>query len=587
MTCRRDRHLTAAALAILLAAPLVASAASRGDGELEKAAAAIARGDGIGAEVAADAALAAGAAEAAVAAFAGEAQLLQGNLVEARRWLEPERFSAATRARGMHALGQLELAEGNLAAAATAFDKAMAAGGGSSALWLDIARLRYRNGQHHLVLQAVETALQIDPESPRALEIRALLARDSDGLAASLPWFERALKAVPDDPGLLAAYGETLAETGRYADMLAIARRLAEVDPRAPQPFFLQAVLAARAGQDNLARRLLWRTGDSLENQPSALLLLGVLELRSGNPRLAVETFDRLARMQPENRRVRQLLGRALLSNGEANEVVARYAPLADRIDADPYTLALVGRAWEQLGERARAAPYLDRAGRPAPSVMTVLPVFGEAPAEGGTTDAGSAVPRLRSLLVQGRPGEARELAQDLQRRFPGSADVERVAGDALLLAGAADAALAAYERAGRIRTDWPLVERMALAEQTLGQPGRARDRVLAFVRTNPAHPVALALLGRTAARAGDAGTAAAYLGAANARRRASDPALLAALAEAQAAAGRTAAGRASAMRAYSLQRWAAAPTRVLARLSGKAALAEKSAAVEDRLALR
>src|SRR5690606_31011443 len=99
--------------------------------------------------------------------------------------------------------------------------------------------------------------------------------------------------------------------------------------------------------------RLLWQTGTKDETQPAALLLLGILELRSGNPALAVESLDALSRLQPENHRVAILLGRALLANGEANEVIARYSAWAGRPGATQYLLALVGRAHEHLGDRA------------------------------------------------------------------------------------------------------------------------------------------------------------------------------------------------------------------------------------------
>src|SRR5690606_40513077 len=59
-------------------------------------------------------ALQAGASRSEVAALIGEAELLQGDLADARRWLAGGEFSAATRERGYHALARLEMTEGNL-----------------------------------------------------------------------------------------------------------------------------------------------------------------------------------------------------------------------------------------------------------------------------------------------------------------------------------------------------------------------------------------------------------------------------------------------------------------------------------------
>src|SRR5690606_33844698 len=131
--------------------------------------------------------------------------------------------------------------------------------------------------------------------------------------------------------------------------------------------------------------------------------------LRTGNPALAVDRFDALARRQADNAAAWLLLGRALLANGEANEVVARFAAGANRRDAPPYLLTLVGRALEQLGRRDEAAPYLDRAAADLPQGIGVLP---DRAATGGR-EGGAAVrgQRLRGLLAQGHGDEARASA--------------------------------------------------------------------------------------------------------------------------------------------------------------------------------
>jgi predicted Zn-dependent protease len=351
--------------------------------------------------------------------------------------------------------------------------------------------------------------------------------------------------------------------------MLEISRRMVELDPRHPRAYFLQAVLAARAGQDDLARRLLWRTDGAYDDVPAGQLLAGILELRAGTPALAVEQFDALARKQPDNARVAMLLGRALLAAGEAGEVVARFGPAAARPDATPYLLTLVGRAHEQLGARAEAARYLDRASAVGSTALGVLPVAadGAVPARGAIDNAESAVPPLRTLLAQGRTGEARAFAARLGEHFRGSADVARLRGDVALLARDPRAALAHYAQAAAIRRDFPLVERLAAAELLLGRRDAAFALVADHVARNPADGSALALLGRMHAGRGEWGRALVLLG--HARRLgggAEDPRLLADLAQAELSAGDADAARATARRAYTLQRANGRVAEVLAR---------------------
>src|SRR5688500_373932 len=159
MACRPDlRSSWAVAAGLVLSA---AASAVQATHRQTEAAAALARGDGIAAEVAARRALDDGAPRSDVAALLGEAELLQGDLADARGWLAAGAFSDATRARGFHALGRLEMAEGDLAAAAEAFDRALASGAGSARLWVDIGRLRYRAGQHRLAVDAAAKAVAI------------------------------------------------------------------------------------------------------------------------------------------------------------------------------------------------------------------------------------------------------------------------------------------------------------------------------------------------------------------------------------------------------------------------------------------
>ena len=305
---------------------------------------------------------------------------------------------------------------------------------------------------------------------------------------------------MPQDLGLLGEYAATLGDAGRHQDMLRVARRMVELDPRHPRAYYLQAVLAARAGLDDLARRLLVRTNGAYDELPAGQLLAGVIELRSGSAALAVERFDELVRRQPENAAGQVLLGRALLAHGEANEVVARLGSAAGRPEASPYLLTLVGRAYEQMERREDAGRYLDRAALAESSAIGV-------PAAGTGTRGGDAagdVALLRHLLAEGRAPEAVALARRLGERYPDSIDVEILSGDVALLAGDPAGALADYERAAEVRLDFVLVQRIAIAQQRLGREAAAVDRVAGYLAANPRSAQASLLLAAMLAGRGD-----------------------------------------------------------------------------------
>jgi tetratricopeptide (TPR) repeat protein len=558
-------------LAALLATLALPALAGGGGDPLARAAAAIERGDGIAAEVVAQRALDAGEPHSAVNAYLGEAALLQDDPDEARQWLAPSAFDAASAQRGFHALGRLELVTGHFGPAAAAFDRALSAGGPDARLWVDIGRLRYQAGEQHLAADAANRALAIDPNEPRALQFQAELVRDAQGLAAALPLFERAARIAPKDLALLGEYAATLGDLGRYREMLGVARAMVKIDRTDPRAYFLQAVLAARAGRDELARRLLWSAKGAYDDTPAGMLVAGVLEYRAGSTELAVDRFDKLADLQPDNETVARLLGSALLADGDASEVVARFAERAAQPDASPYLLTLVGRAYERIDRRDLAAPFLDRAARTAEAAVSPL-----APSERGElaiyrwgddpTAADVAVPTLRKLLSQGQAAEAAAYTLKLRRRYPNSSDIEVLAGDAALLGGDAAAALELYRSAKRVRWTSALATRIAAAERRLGREALAEAELASYLAQHPRDGVVAAMVGRAAAGHGAWRRAALLMGhAALLPGGGADPRLIADLADAQLHLGDRERALANARRAYALQRASPKATSVLA----------------------
>lgn len=471
--------LVLAAVLAGAAAPLVAMP-DGAQGAMKAAGAALLKGDGIAGEAELNKALAAGATRTDVAARMGEALIQQGEYRRAREWLGPGQFAPGEEAHGWRMRGLLEQADGNLAAAGQAFDQALKLTPKDPLLWVNIGRLRYQGGEHIQAIEASERALAAGPDNPRALEFRAQLLRDSSGWAAALPLYEKALEASPNDLSLLGGYAATLGELGRAGDMLTQTRKMIGIAPRHPYAWYLQAVLAARAGKLELARRLLAHTGTRLKDVPAAMMLQGMLELEAGNANLAADLLERLADRQGANWRVQLLLARALYESEDFSKLHSRFDGLAARADAPSYLLELIGRAYEEAGDRTAAAPFLDRAA--AASGPALMPIFEPNPVgvlAARWNDApgvpGTAVPYVRSLLAAGNVPGAQGVVQKFRQMYPGSADALVLWGDVALAAKEPGAALDAYRLSARVRFPDLLLLRIG---EALGQAGRGGDTV-------------------------------------------------------------------------------------------------------------
>jgi predicted Zn-dependent protease len=508
MSYTPDRPLRLAlfALAAALAGPGAAAPPPQAGELIAKAQAAIAASDGIAAEASLRRALEAGAEKPVVAAAMGEALLLQGAPDKAREWLGSGKFAPGQESYGWRILGRLECAEGNLAAAGKAYDRALQATPNDSLLWVDIGRLRYAGGEQVQAIQAADKALAGDAANPRALEFRGQLIRDQYGLVPALAWFEAGLARSPDDLALLGEYAATLGELGRAREMLVVTRHMLDRDPANARALYLHAVLAARAGKMELARAILGRTGDRLAEVPAAMLLRGILELEAGNANLAIDVLDRLLRLQPANERARLLLARAAFVAGDRVQLTA-VVQAAPR--PSPYLLRLLARARELEGRRDLAAPLLRRAGAEVPrgfaqlgdreDIRVLAADWTEKPGM-----IGPGIRYVRKLVEVGNLGLAETVAERLRSANPGSADVQGVAGDVQLLKRNPAAALDRYRAAGTVRVTPDLLARAADALDQLGRSAQADDLVETGLAGTPSNLELIALAAGRAQRRGD-----------------------------------------------------------------------------------
>jgi predicted Zn-dependent protease len=380
-----------------------------------------------------------------------------------------------------------------------------------AAAWTDLGRIRLTVGDIGGASVAADRAATLAPREPAALTLQGEVVRSRYGLIAALPWFEAALQRDAYYHPALIEYAATLGEAGRNVEMLAATRRALLARPGSPQALYLQAVLAARAGRVDLSRSLLQRGSATAAGLPGTMLLSGALDLADGKPEEAAAAWRQLVAAQPLNVAARRLLGTALLRSGDARGALDALRPIGMRADADSYSLTLIGRALESIGDRASAAQFLDRAaagaGAPAAAFATddatgALIADADAAADDPTYVLGV----IRGLVAHGDTAGAILRARALVTASPGAPAAHLIRTGCI--AGRYGDAAGAYARAADLAFDEPTMLRLVDALGRAGRPQDAATSLALYLSQNPQSLTGLRLLGHWQVASGDWDTA-------------------------------------------------------------------------------
>lgn len=457
--------------------------------------------DGVTTQSALEKAIANGTPKSVVAHLLGHSYWLQGEFEKAQATLSNEGITDANRAYANRILGRVRMDLGDLVAAQAAFEQALQQAPQDSQIWTDVARLRFVSADQKGAIDAVDYALKLDASNVRALEFRGRLMRSQFGVVAALPWFERALQIAPTDIPVLEEYALTLGEAGRNSDMLKQARKIISLDSNNAKAFYMQAVLAARAGNYALAKRILPRAGETFSELPAALLLDGIIEYELGNYNRSVDRLQRLLGAQPRNRRVRTLLAQAMYRAGDPLDALDTIREIAARGDADSYSLMTTARAFEASDQPDLAANPLNdaalaivRPSLPLPDPVTLTDAIEEV--KRSPNDARIVVPYIRLLMLSGDIGTAATEAFRLQAGNPGVADAHLLVGDIEIARGNSESAAAAYQKARGISFTEPVMLRLVDALTRAGDAKAADETLAAYLAYNPNNLAALRLAG-------------------------------------------------------------------------------------------
>lgn len=461
-------------------------------------------GDGVGAEAVIKGALAVGGKPEYLRPLLARAYAMQGEGGRAFETIDGGPIAPEMIGEAAWVAGDVHLANGDLASARDAYDRAVRELPRSSMLWVAVARFRNANADTMGARDAVDYAIELDKGNSAALAYKANLVRTEEGLTASLRWYDAALAADPDNADALIDRAATLGDLGRYNAMLASLRHAATIVPRDPRLFYLQAVLAARAGNYRLARSLLQRTRGQMDGEPGFMLLSSIVELELGGEAVAVTWAERLLEEQPNNFTARRILAAANWSDGDADGAAEAIAPIASRADADSWSLLLAARIAAELGHDDESAGYLARAatltrGEAAPFAANNSYGFLTMAADSDPLNPGTAIPAILADLESGNSARAIERATRLRDANRGVVEAHLLLGDAALAGGRFDLAVQSYRAARALDAGERTSLRLANALFRAGDVAGSGAAVLALREGQPSSVAADRLAGNLA----------------------------------------------------------------------------------------
>ncbi len=381
------------------------------------------------------------------------------------------------------------------------------------------SRATLDRGDFLAAARIAENAAAQFPANADAVLLAANFMRDRYGLSAALPWYDRVLQLDPKNLTARLDKAAALGDAGRTTEMLDLTREVLALDPKNAGAFILQAMLAARAGQWELARSLYQHANGRMDAVPAVMLLRGAIGLNTGGTEGAIAALRGLVDAQPMNRPARHLLALALWRAHDAQGTIETLKPISD--DGDAWAQLLMARACETVGDRLGAAILLDRAaaggtrsawasGTPGDAAMAAGRWNDAAAAYTAQANSRFAMPTAFRLIdALNRKGDrvaGETVMATMVEQFPASAPVLRLAAADALSRGEWGRAATALELA-RLRIgdgDAQLLADRAWASFERGRRSEARDLAARAYALGPARATIAASYGWFLAQSGD-----------------------------------------------------------------------------------
>lgn len=252
------------------------------------------------------------------------------------------------------AIGQLQRAAGDAAAARAAYGKALGQKPDYTAALLAMGKLDEAQGKGADAEKRWRRALAIDPKYALAWIALGDLHSDSGRIDDAITDFQRAIAVKPGHPAAELALGTALVRAGRNHDAIPVLRSLVHRDARSVPGWFTLALALRRDDKPGEARSALAKAIELDASHLRARLELGDLDLAEGRLAEAKAIFREALDLAPGDVISRVHLARIAAREGDRAGCSAAARRLAEEAPADPGVLELPALCAGAMGQALR-----------------------------------------------------------------------------------------------------------------------------------------------------------------------------------------------------------------------------------------
>lgn len=218
-----------------------------------------------------------------------------------------------------------------------------------------------RSHQYNEALSAANSALKANPRNFRVWTLKGIALSQMDEVPEAVKAFQSALALSPNYPAALRAEARLFYEAGDKR-AIPILEKILKVDPSDQSGHEMLAVVQARQGLCSAALNQFQFVGKRIESHPNSLQWYGVCLMRVKRVADALEVFQRIVQLVPEQPYPRYDLALIQTRTGKNAEAVQTLQPLLSAPIPDPDVLSLAAEADEATGDTPNAVALLRQA---------------------------------------------------------------------------------------------------------------------------------------------------------------------------------------------------------------------------------